>query len=131
MSGMPYDPVLQLSTPLTRLAVMEGRTLAIGAFNAKLDDDFQIITDDPDERAKIEEGMRTVEARIDADMDPVRSANLRDTDEIVFMRELRGYLTTVVEMTYQTPGTRRIKNPRIWSMHDLSILWKSAQTRSR
>ena len=47
MSGLPYDPVLQLSTPLTRLSVMEGRTLAIGAFNSKLDDNFQILTDNP------------------------------------------------------------------------------------
>ncbi|MGI5864321.1 MAG: acyl-CoA carboxylase subunit beta, partial [Myxococcales bacterium] len=44
MGGLPYGPVLQLSTPLTRLAVMEGRTLAIGAFNAKLDDQFRIVT---------------------------------------------------------------------------------------
>ena len=29
MAGLPYEPVVQLSTPITRLAVMEGRTLAI------------------------------------------------------------------------------------------------------
>ena len=110
---------------------MEGRTLSIGAFNAKLDDDFEIITDDPDERARIEAGMKAVEARIEEDMDPTRSAALRDTDEVVFMGELRSYLSTVVEMCYQTPGTRRIKNPRIWTMHDLTVLWNNSATRGR
>jgi acetyl-CoA carboxylase carboxyltransferase component len=124
MSGMPYDPVLQLSTPMTRLAVMEGHTLSIGAFNAKLDDNFQIVTEDPEERASIEAGMKKVEARIEADMDPVRSAAQLDTDEIVPVDELRTYLETVVEMAYQSSGTRRIKNPRIWSMHDLAALWQ-------
>ncbi len=124
MAGHPYDPVLQLSTPMTRLAVMEGRTLSIGAFNAKLDDEFNIITQDPEERRKIEEGMRKVEARIEADMDPRRSAAQMDTDEIVAVGELRGYLETIVEMCYQPAGVRRIKNPRIWSMHDLSALWQ-------
>lgn len=127
MAGHPYDPVLQLSTPMTRLAVMEGRTLAIGAYNARLDDDFQIATDDPEERAKIEEGMKKVEARIEEDMDPVRAAKQMDTDEIVYLRELRGYLETVVEMCYQASGVRRIKNPRIWSMHDLKVLWGGGQ----
>ncbi|HMG23295.1 MAG TPA: carboxyl transferase domain-containing protein, partial [Kofleriaceae bacterium] len=50
MSGSPYDPIVQLSTCLSRLSVMEGRTLAIAAFNTKLDDDFQIMTKDPAER---------------------------------------------------------------------------------
>ncbi len=29
---------------------------------------------------------------------------------------------TLVEMCYQTIGYRRVKNPRIWSMHDLDVL---------
>src|SRR5690606_10060935 len=62
MHGMPYEPVVQLSTPLTRLAVMEGRTLAIATYNSKLDDDFEIASTDPAERALVEEGMaRTAE----------------------------------------------------------------------
>jgi len=124
MSGLPYDPVLQLSTPMTRLAVMEGHTLAIGAFNAKLDDNFQIVSQDPEERAKVTAGMKKVESRIEADMDPLRSAAQLDTDEIVTVSELRDYLTTIVEMCYQPFGTRRVKNPRIWSMHDLAALWQ-------
>lgn len=124
MAGHPYDPVLQLSTPMTRLAVMEGRTLAIGAYNARLDDEFNIITQDPEERAKIEAGMRDVEARIEADMDPIRAASQMDTDEVVPVEEVRGYLETVVEMCYQASGVRRIKNPRIWSLHDLKALWQ-------
>jgi len=122
MSGLPYDPVVQLSTCLSRLSVMEGRTLAIAAFNTKLDDDFQIMATDPAERARIEAGMRETEARIEGDMDPFVAARQLDTDEIIELGELRGYLAALVEMAYQSTGYRRIKNPRIWSMHDLRVL---------
>ncbi|HXI04685.1 MAG TPA: carboxyl transferase domain-containing protein [Candidatus Saccharimonadales bacterium] len=121
-AGMPYDPVLQISTPLTRLAVMEGRTLAIGTYRSRLDDNFRIITQDPDERRQVEEGMKQVEERIEKDMDPVLSARQMDTDEIVLMPEIRAYLEAVVEMSYQTYGARRIKNPRIWSLHDIKAI---------
>jgi acetyl-CoA carboxylase carboxyltransferase component len=119
MSGLPYDPVVQLSTCLSRLSVMEGRTLAIATYNSKLDDQFAIVTQDADERAAIEQGMRDVEARIEADMDPFVSARQLDTDEIVELAALRDWLASLVEMSYQNVGYRRVKNPRIWSMHDL------------
>ena len=122
MSGLPYDPVVQLSTTLSRLSVMEGRTLAIAAYNTKLDDDFQILATDPAERAKIEAGMKETEARIEGDMDPFVAAKQMDTDEIVELGELRAYLGALVEMAYQGTGYRRIKNPRIWSLHDLREL---------
>jgi 3-methylcrotonyl-CoA carboxylase beta subunit len=122
MAGLPYDPVLQLSTVLSRLSVMEGRTLAIAAYNTKLDDDFAIVSDDPDERAAIEEGMAEVEARIEQDMDPFGAARQMDTDEIIAVGELRGWLEVLVEASYQAAGHRRIKNPRIWSLHDLREL---------
>jgi acetyl-CoA carboxylase carboxyltransferase component len=122
MSGLPYDPVIQLSTCLSRLSVMEGRTLAIAAYNTRLDDDFQIIATDPAERAKLEADMRDTEARIERDMDPFVAARQLDTDEIVALGELRDYLAALVEMAYQSTGYRRIKNPRIWSMHDLHVL---------
>lgn len=122
MAGLPYDPVVQLSTCLSRLSVMEGRTLAIAAYNTKLDDDFQIMTNDPTERAKIEAGMKETEARIEGDMDPYVAARQMDTDEIVALGELRDYLRVLVEMAYQNTGYRRVKNPRIWSMHDLREL---------
>jgi len=122
MTGLPYEPFVQISTPITRLAVMEGRTLAIGAFRTKLDDNFNIISDDPEERTKIEAGMKGVEDRITADMDPYKTARQMDTDEIVAMHELRDYLMVLAEMCYQSIGYRRVKNPRIWSMHDLRIL---------
>lgn len=122
MAGLPYDPVVQLATPVTRLAVMEGRTLAIGAFNTRLDDNFQIATDDPEERERVARGMADVEARIEADMDPYRAASNMDVDEIVAVPEIRGWLETMIEMAYQSPGVRRIKNPRIWSLHDLQLL---------
>ncbi len=101
---------------------MEGRTLAIGAFNTKLDDDFEIVATDPEEREQIEKGMAEVEARIEADMDPYVAARQMDTDEIVRLDELRAWLEVLVEMSYQGVGYRRVKNPRIWSLHDLDVL---------
>lgn len=122
MSGLPYDPVVQLSTTISRQSVMEGRTLAIATYNTKLDDDFEIVTQDPEERRSIEEGMAAVEARIEQDMDPIAAARQMDTDEVVSLTELRPWLTTLVEMAYQGIGHRRIKNPRIWTLHDLHTL---------
>jgi len=69
MAGLPYDPVVQLSTCLSRQSVMEGRTLAIATYNTKLDDDFHIVAKDEAERQSIREGMQRVEQRIEADMD--------------------------------------------------------------
>ncbi len=126
MAGLPYDPVVQLSTCLTRLSVMEGRTLAIATYNTRLDDDFQIVTTDPEERMAILDGMQSVERRIEADMDPFVAARQMDTDEIVELGELRDYLAALVEMSYQSIGHRRIKNPRIWSLHDLALLTQGA-----
>jgi acetyl-CoA carboxylase carboxyltransferase component len=123
MAGMPYDPVLQLSTPLTRLAVMEGRTLAIAAFNTKLDDNFEIASTDPEERARVAREMDATAARIEADMDPMTAAARMDTDEVVPLAALRDYLVAAVEMAWQAP--RRARNPRIWSLHDLVILTRA------
>ena len=122
MAGLPYRPVLQLATPLTRLAVMEGRTLAIGAFRTRLDDEFRIVADTPEDEAKISDGMQQVEQRITGDMDPFAAAARRDVDEVVAPSELRGWLEAVVTMAYQSIGYRRVKNPRIWSLHDLAAL---------
>jgi 3-methylcrotonyl-CoA carboxylase beta subunit len=127
MAGMPYEPVVQLSTTLTRLAVMEGRTLAIAAFNTKLDDAFEIAVEDPEERARIEKGMQATEARIEADMDPYRAASQMDTDEIVRLEELRPWMELFAEASYQSSGFRRTKNPRIWSLHDLAALTEAHQ----
>ena len=101
---------------------MEGRTLSIATYHTKLDDDFEIATRDPAERKKIAEGMRAVEARIEADMDPYQAAARMDTDEIVGFGELRAWLELFAEASYQSTGHRRVKNPRIWSLHDLAAL---------
>ncbi len=122
MAGLPYDPVVQLSTPITRLSVMEGRTLAIATYNSKLDDDFEIASTDPEERRAIAEGMQQVASRIDADMDPIASASRMDTDEVVPVARLRAWLEMLVESAWQSTGGRRTKNPRIWSVHDLEVL---------
>ena len=45
-------------------------------------------------------------------------------DEVVCFDELRGYLECAAEMCYQSSGSRRLKNPRIWSMHDLAVMWR-------
>ncbi|AKF07578.1 acyl-CoA carboxylase subunit beta [Sandaracinus amylolyticus] len=122
MTGLPYDPVVQLSTTLSRLSVMEGRTLAIATYNTKLDDDFRIVAKDEGERRAIEEGMKQVEQRIEKDMDPFVAARQMDTDEIIEIGELRAWLETLVEAAYQSTGHRRVKNSRIWSLHDLAEL---------
>jgi len=122
MSGRPYEPILQLSTPLTRLAVMEGRTLAIGAYRTKLDDNFNINVTSDEEFEAVRKGMEGVEKRIEKDMDPILSARQLDTDEIVLFHELRPYLVALTEMAYQSIGYRRVKNPRIWSLHDIQAL---------
>jgi len=127
MAGLPYDPVVQLSTPVSRLSVMEGRTLAIASYNSKLDDNFEIVTTDPKERADIKRRMSEVEARIEADMDPYVAARQQDTDEIIQVSELRSWLEVLVEMSYQGVGYRRVKNPRIWSMHDLDVLFQGGR----
>ncbi len=119
MAGMPYDPVIQLATPLTRLAVMEGRTLAIGAFRTKLDENFEIAATNEDERAHIAKGMKEVEDQITRDMDPHASARQMDVDEVVHFGEVRTWLEAWAEMTYQSIGYRTIRNPRIWTLHDL------------
>jgi acetyl-CoA carboxylase carboxyltransferase component len=116
--------VIQLATPITRLAVMEGRTLSIGAFRTKLDDNFRIVAETKEEEEKIRKGMLAVEERITADMDPVLAAARRDVDEIIKPGELRTYLEAMVTMAYQSIGYRRVKNPRIWSLHDLEVLTK-------
>jgi len=121
-AGMPYDPVAQLATTISRLSVMDGRTLAIGAFNTRLDDNFEIVAGSDEERERIRAGMAEVEARITADMDPIKAARQMDVDEVVRFVEIRSYLEVLVEAAYQGCGYRRIKNPRIWSLHDIAIL---------
>ncbi|MGB0952838.1 MAG: acyl-CoA carboxylase subunit beta [Planctomycetota bacterium] len=122
MAGLPYEPVVQLSTTIARQSVMEGSTLAIATYNTKLDDEFEIASDDPEEIAKIQQGMAAVEARIEGDMDPYKAASQRDTDEIVSPAELRPWLCCLIESAYQAQGYRRVKNPRIWSLHDLDAM---------
>ncbi len=122
MEGLPYAPIVQLATPLARLAVMEGRTLAIGAYNTKLDDEFKIVAASEAEAEEIRKGMQAVEDRITRDMDPVLAASQRDVDEIVHPSELRLWIEALLSMSYQAIGHRRVKNPRIWSLHDLDVL---------
>ena len=74
--------------------------------------------------------MKEVEGRIEADMDPYKTASRMDTDEIVALHELRDYLEVLVEMCYQGIGYRRVKNPRIWSMHDVATLTEPGGVRS-
>ena len=57
--------------------VMEGRTLAIGAYNARLDDAFRIVAQSEAEREEIRRGMESVESRINSEMDPLLAAPIR------------------------------------------------------
>ncbi|MBC8369665.1 MAG: propionyl-CoA carboxylase [Planctomycetes bacterium] len=126
MAGMPYDPVVQLSTTIARQSVMEGRTLAIAAFNTKLDDDFEIVATDAGERESIAKGMAATEQRIEGDMCPYKAASQRDTDDIISPSEIRPWLCCLIEAAYQTQSNRRVKNSRIWSMHDIAALHSDA-----
>ena len=72
--------------------------------------------------------MAATAARIEADMDPVRAASQMDTDEVIRLGELRSWLTALAEMSYQSTGHRRIKKPRIWSLHDLEVLTRMTPT---
>ncbi|MDH3785370.1 MAG: propionyl-CoA carboxylase, partial [Acidobacteriota bacterium] len=109
-----------LATPMTRLAVMEGRTLAIAAYRTKLDEQFKVLEGDDAESTR--EGMARTEARIQEDMNPVAAAARRDVDEIITPGEIRPWLEALVRMAYQSTGYRRVKNPRIWSLHDQARL---------
>ncbi len=122
MAGLPYEPIVQLSTPLAKEGVMEGKTLAIGAFRTRLDDEFNIVASSDEERESIAAAMKAVEEKIDDDMNPYRAASRMDTDEIVGIDELRPWVCALTEMAYQAQGRRRVKNPRIWSIHDLTLL---------
>ena len=123
MAGLPYEPVVQLSTPIARQSVMEGRTLAIATFNTRLDDDFSIPAHLPaEERSKLAADMERTAARIERDMDPIAAAARMDTDEVVCLGELRDYLVALAEMSWSSTGHRRTKNPRIWSLHDLEVI---------
>jgi 3-methylcrotonyl-CoA carboxylase beta subunit len=124
MCGLPYQPVLQLCTPLSRLAVMDGKTLTIGAFRTKLDDNFQVNVDDA-KRNLIKTKMKSLEDNIERDMNPYCVANNLDVDEIIKVGEIRKYLSYFVEASYQSYGIRRIKNSRIWSIHDINSLLSS------
>ena len=123
MYGRPYEPIVQFSTPLTRLAVMEGRTLSIGVYRTKLDDNFNIIYTNQKEYDNIKKGMEEVERRITRDMNPILSARDLYTDEIVLLSEIRPNLEILIDMCYQSTGYRRVKNPRIWSLHDIKAMF--------
>ena len=101
---------------------MEGKTLAIGAFRTRLDDEFNIVASTDEERESIAAAMKAVEEKIDDDMNPYRAASRMDTDELVGIDELRPWVCALTEMAYQAQGRRRVKNPRIWSIHDLTLL---------
>ena len=66
--------------------------------------------------------MREVEGRIEGDMDPYKSAAQMDTDEVIAFSELRSWIELFAETSYQANGYRRVKNPRIWSLHDFDAL---------
>ena len=118
----PRGCAISCSSASMMTELMEGKTLAIGAFNTKLDDNFEVLADSAAEAEKIRAGMVEVERRIEGDMDPVKAAAQRDVDEVVKPSEIRAYLEAAIAMSYQATGHRRIKNPRIWSLHDLSTL---------
>jgi 3-methylcrotonyl-CoA carboxylase beta subunit len=55
-------------------------------------------------------------------MDPYVAARQMDTDEIVSLAELRALARGAGRDGLPVHRYRRIKNPRIWSLHDLREL---------
>ena len=53
---------------------------------------------------------------------PVKAAAQLDADEVIRFEEIRSYLEVCIEAAYQGYGYRRVKNPRIWSLHDIAVL---------
>lgn len=123
MCGKPYDPVIQICIPLSRLAVMEGETLAVGTFRAKLDSKFNIKTKNLDEKKIIEQQMLTLANTIEKDMSPYLAANHLYVDEIIKVNEIRKYFKYFIEACYQSFSMRRIKNQRIWAINDIQNLY--------
>merc|ERR1711862_309420 len=92
MCGMPYDPIIQLSLPCSRLSVMDGKTLAIGTFRTKLDNNFNIKSKSKHEKMYIKNQMKILERKIEKDMNPYLCANNLNIDEIIKVTEIRKYL---------------------------------------
>ncbi|MDX9721657.1 MAG: carboxyl transferase domain-containing protein, partial [Myxococcota bacterium] len=126
MAGLPFKPVVQLATVCTRLGVMEGRTLALGTYRSKLGSNLEL--KESPEKEKLQQGMQALAEAIEADMEPLRAASAQQVDELVDLAGLRDYLVALVEACYQSSGTRRIKNPRIWTLHELSTLERAQDT---
>ena len=58
--------------------------MAIATYNTKLDDDFEIMTDDPGRAGRRSKpACARSKERIEGDMDPYKAAAQMDTDEIV------------------------------------------------
>ena len=51
-----------------------------------------------------------------------KAAAQMDVDEVIRFAEIRHYLEVLIEAAYQGYGYRRVKNPRIWSLHDMAVL---------
>ncbi len=114
-AGLPFDPVVQLATPCTRLGVMEGRTLATASQGSRA-------SESPEPEGPAARARERVAERIERDMDPYEAASRGDVDELVTLPELRGWLEELVDACYQATGNRRVRNPRIRTVHDLEVL---------
>jgi len=55
-------------------------------------------------------------------MCPYKAASQRETDDIISPDEIRPWLSCLIEASYQAQSNRRVKNSRIWSMHDIAAL---------
>ena len=118
---------LQLSYGRCRvLRVMEGRTLAIATYNTKLDDDFS--RSRPRIRGRTGQDRRRHGVRSKLELTPTwiplagRSARwtpTRSSPSATFAAWLE---RAGRDASYQANGYRRVKNPRIWSLHDLAVL---------
>jgi len=95
--------------------VMEGRTLATASQGSRA-------AEAPEPESPAARARERVAERIERDMDPYEAASRGDVDEIVTLPEIRVWLEEAVEACYQATGNRRVRNPRIRTVHDLEVL---------
>ena len=124
MCGAPFDPIIQLATPVSRLSVMEGKTLSLGTFRTIINIKYKQTNQSFIHKTNIINKVTILTQKIEKDMNPYFSANNLNIDELIKINEIRQYLLYFIEASYQLYGARRVKNSRIWSLHDINSLYK-------
>ncbi len=116
MGGLPFEPVMQLSTVLAEETVMSPETLANAVYAKKR----ELLSKDA---AKNASALREINAAQEEllelarrEASPLRNAELLYSDELVCLTEIPLYLRAFAEMSYQ--GYRKRRPRRLWRLND-------------